>query len=182
MPFIGHHRTSSLGRSVKRQVIRRLSSSSSRSTAQTEQHVPQLLPLMESRTFDMNTSAHTEPLLQPGAIFTPFSRNPELSSVTKIPQAPPLPATFTEKLSSETLKSTEFTKGIKSRTSSITPSGEENMSKAVVACPEGRDHHVTLLIPDFSTDAPTGLPRARNDRLTFCLTRHRSVSINAHSS
>ncbi|CAF1158901.1 unnamed protein product [Adineta steineri] len=52
----------------------------------------------------------------PKAMLTTFNRHQE------IPQAPPLPITFNEKLSSETLKSTDFSKEIKNHTTSITPS------------------------------------------------------------
>ncbi|CAF1054603.1 unnamed protein product [Adineta steineri] len=58
----------------------------------------------------------------PKAMLTKFNRHQE------IPQAPPLPITFNEKLSSETLKSTDFSKEIKNHTTSITPSGEKNIN------------------------------------------------------
>lgn len=77
---------------------------------------------------DLNASALAEPFPRPlfraETTFTPLNHDAELASATKIPQAPPMPAAFTERLSSETLKSTDFNKGIKSRTSSLTPSGE----------------------------------------------------------
>ena len=50
---------------------------------------------------------------------------PIFRSGLMIPPAPPLPPNFTEKLSSETIKSTDFSKAIKSHMSSITPSGTD---------------------------------------------------------
>lgn len=125
MPYFGHYRTYSLnqksihlGRCVKHQIIRRFSSISQKKSSV-------LLPSssIPNQTLNLNSSALTEkPIFRPGTMLTTFNRNQDISLLTKIPSAPPLPSKFTENLSSETIKSTDFSKGIKNH---ITPSGTD---------------------------------------------------------
>ncbi|UJR36976.1 hypothetical protein I4U23_029684 [Adineta vaga] len=152
MPVTGHCRTSRFNQKSI-QFIRRLSSFSSRTFHhQKKQHVPLLLPQADNITLNLNTSAFTESspktILRSGMMLTTFD-----TSTTKIPQAPPLPMNFTEKLSTETLKSTEFTKGIKSRTSSITPSGTDLS-------------HLMLIRPSQIMEPPPIIQMARSK--TYC--------------
>jgi hypothetical protein len=143
MPSIGHHRSYSfgqksiyLGRCVKRQFVRRFSSLTSQRTNNKKHDDLFLLP--QSNTLNLNTSALPESLPKSiprsSMMYTTFNRHQDISLTTKIPQAPPLPSSFHEKLSSETLKSSEFTKGIKNHSSSITPSGTD-LSQSMVIRP-----------------------------------------------
>jgi len=132
MPYIGHYRTYSfgqksinLGRCVKHQFIRRFSSL----TTHKKSNARLLLPSIPNKNFNFNTSALPESsekaIFRSGMMLTTFNRNQDISSITKIPPAPPLPSTFNEKMSTETIKSTDFSKGIKNHISSITPSGTD---------------------------------------------------------
>jgi hypothetical protein len=123
MPYIGQYRSYSFSRCIKRQFIRRISSVTTNHKKQSDVC---LLPQTHKMTLNLNTSALPDSppktLLRSGIMLTTFNRNQEISSIPKIPQAPPLPLSFSEKLSSETLKSTEFSKAIKNHT---TPSGTD---------------------------------------------------------
>lgn len=134
MPSVGHHRSHSFsqksiyfGRCIKRQLIRRFTSL----TSQTTNHKNDSISYILRNTLNLNTSALSESLpkttVRSGIMLTTFNRNQELCS---IPRAPPLPANFNEKLSSDTLTSTEFSKAIKSHSNSTTPSGT-NLSQIV---------------------------------------------------
>ncbi|CAF1551723.1 unnamed protein product [Adineta ricciae] len=130
MPRYGHFRTSTFRRCAKHKLFRRFSSISSRNNHhQKKQRVSLLLSTIDEKTLNFNSSAFTDvspkPFLRSSTMLPTFNQNQDFSPMTKIPQAPPLPANFSEKLSTETLKSTDFTKAIKSRTSSITPSGTD---------------------------------------------------------
>jgi hypothetical protein len=136
MPYSGHHRSYSfsqksihLGRCVKHQFIRRFFSLTSQITNHKKSNALSLLPSIPHNILNLNTSALSESsekaIFRSSIMSTTFNRNQDISSITKIPQAPPLPSTFNEKISSETLKSTDFSKAIKSHMSSITPSGTD---------------------------------------------------------
>ncbi|CAF1507568.1 unnamed protein product [Rotaria sordida] len=136
MPTIGHHRSYSFGqksiyfgRCVKRQFIRRFSSLTSQITNQKKQNALLLLPQIHNNTLNLNKSALSESIpkatVRSGIMLTTFNHNQDLSSIKSIPRAPPLPSNFNENISLEKLKSTEFSKGIKNHTSSITPSGTD---------------------------------------------------------
>jgi hypothetical protein len=117
MPVSGHHRNYSFGRCVKQQFIRRITSNYKKQNE---------ICLLSQANLNLNSSAlpdsSPKTFLRSGIMLTTFNRNQDISSITKIPQAPPLPSSFSEKLSSETLKSTEFSKAIKNHT---TPSGTD---------------------------------------------------------
>jgi hypothetical protein len=133
MPSIGHYRNYSfgqksihLGRCVKHQFIRRLSSLTSPSTNSKKSNALLLLPSIPNQSLNLNTSALPEsPIFRSGIMLPTFNRHQDISSSTQIPPAPPLPSTFHKKSSSETIKSTDFSKAIKSHISSITPSGTD---------------------------------------------------------
>jgi hypothetical protein len=130
MPYIGHHRSYSfgqksihLGRCVKHQIIRRFSSLTSQVANHKKPNGLSLRSQIPNKTLNLNTSALTESppkaILRSGIMLTTFNRNQDISPLTKIPPAPPLPSTFDGKFSSE------FSKPIKTHTSSITPSGTD---------------------------------------------------------
>jgi hypothetical protein len=132
MPYIGHYRSYSfgqksinLGRCVKHQFIRRFSSL----TNHKKSNAHLQLPSIPNQNLNFNTSALPESsdkaIFRSGMMLTTFNRNQDISFLTKIPPAPPLPLNFNEKMSSETIKSTDFSKGIKNHISSITPSGTD---------------------------------------------------------
>ena len=126
MPAFGHQRSYSfsqksiyLGRCVKHRFIRRFSSL----TSSKKLDLFFLSPPIPSSSLNQNTSALPEqPIFRSGLMLPTFNRHEDLN---KIPPAPPLPSTFNERLSSETIKSTDFSKAIKSHMSSITPSGTD---------------------------------------------------------
>jgi hypothetical protein len=174
MPYIGHHRSYSfgqksihLGRCVKRQVIRRFSSL----TSQVANHKKPngLFPRLQ--TLNLNTSAFTESppkaILRSGIMLTTFNRNQDISPLTKIPPAPPLPSTFNGKLSSETLKSTEFSKAIKSHSSSITPSGTD-LSQSMLIRPSQiiEPPQIIQMAKSRTYSNPIIKPNLRNRRRT----------------
>ncbi len=123
MPSSGHQRSYSfgqksinLGRCVKHQFIRRFSSLTSPKKSD-------VLLLSPNTSLNLNTSALPEkPIFRAGLMLPTFHHHQDISM---IPPAPPLPSNFTEKLSTETIKSTDFSKAIKSHMSSITPSGTD---------------------------------------------------------
>lgn len=126
MPTIGQQRSYSfsqksiyLSRCVKHRFIRRFSSLTS------SKKVDLLIrsPSIPSASLNRNTSALPEqPIFRAGLMLPTFNRHEDLNI---IPPAPPLPSTFNEKLSTETIKSTDFSKAIKGHLSSITPSGTD---------------------------------------------------------
>ena len=127
MPTVGHQRSYSfsqksiyLGRCVKHRFIRRFSSL----TSSKKLDLLLLSPSLPTTSLDRNTSALPEqPIFRSGLMLPTFNtRHEDFSS---IPPAPPLPSTFSQQLSSETIKSTDFSKAIKSHLSSITPSGTD---------------------------------------------------------
>ncbi|CAF1469293.1 unnamed protein product [Rotaria magnacalcarata] len=170
MPSIGHHRSYSFsqksihfGRCVKRQFIRRFSSLTSQSNHSRKENVLSLLPQTYNNTYNLNKSA----LSESGRMLTIFNHNQEVPSMIHIPRAPPLPANFSEKISSETIKSTEFSRAIKNHTSSITPSGTD-LSQCMLIRPS-QVNESSSIIPIIKSKAyasPIAKPNLRNRRRT----------------
>ena len=175
MPYIGHYRNYSfgqksitLGRCVKRQLIRRFSSSTSPITKQKKRKALFLHPQTRHNSLNFNISALTESssktIRQSNEILTTFNQNQNTTSITNIPHAPPLPSNFSGKFSSETIKSTEFAKAIKNRTSSITPSGTD-LSQTMLIRPSqiNESSPITQMI---KSKIPTNLRNRRQTPLT----------------
>ena len=133
MNYLGHPRRSSLGqksihfgRCVKHQFNRRFNSFTSHAASQKRFPLLQRRASVQHHVLDFNGSALSESprtLLRSGNMLTTFNRPVDLSTSKNVPPAPPIPCSFTENLSAETLDSTEFSHGIKKSTSSIAPSG-----------------------------------------------------------
>ncbi|CAF3450568.1 unnamed protein product [Rotaria sp. Silwood1] len=178
MPSIGHHRSYSFGqksihfgRCVKHQLIRRFSSLTSQVHNKKKQNALLLLPQIHHNTLNLNRSALSESLpkanVRTGIMLTTFNRNQELSSIKTIPRAPPLPSNFNEKISSETLKSTDFSKAIKNHTSSITPSGTD-LSQSMFIRPSQINESSSIIQMTKSKiySNPIAKPNLRNRRRT----------------
>ena len=165
MPFIGHYRKSSFRRCVQRKFIRRISSFKADHNKQN--HVC-LLSQTHSMNLNLNSSAlpdsSPKTLLRSDNMLTTFNRNHDISSITKIPPAPPLPSSFSEKLSTETLKSTEFSKAIKNHT---TPSGTDLSQSMLIRPSQITDPPPIIQMAKSKVYAnPIGKSNLRNRRRT----------------